>query len=171
MFADDAESIIKSTKTSTQQSYDDSTGDLILSFGKDKIDISGFNEEDYKKLANELSHEFAAKEIIDTIKSYPDLSDLNKRLSNEEISVDTDRVYASISNSDGELVFSIESKNNDSSTALTEKDGFHYIAWSSTTNEGVYYQSLNDGLKSTQSYIISLEPETNENVKKIKFKA
>ncbi|WP_435781876.1 hypothetical protein [Providencia hangzhouensis] len=75
--------------------------------------------------------------------------------------------YASISyigNNDGneilpvgDLIFSIEPK--EDCQASLNSDGFNYVATSSTTNEGVYYESLKDGLESTQSYLRTLEYE------------
>lgn len=104
MFHDNAESIIKSTPSTSKYTSDETTGDLVLDLGNKKIDISNYTEEDYKALSDDLSHELAAKEILDTIKNDPDFSDLNRRLESGEISLDTDRVYASISyigNNDG----------------------------------------------------------------------
>ncbi len=105
MFHDNAEGIIKSTPSTSKYTSDETTGDLVLDLGNKKIDISNYTEEDYKALSDDLSHELAAKEIEDTIKTDPELSDLNRRLSNGEISIDTDREYASLSDSNGELVF------------------------------------------------------------------
>lgn len=167
MFHDNAESIIKSTPSTSKYTSDETTGDLVLDLGNKKIDISNYTEEDYKALSDDLSHELAAKEILDTIKNDPDFSDLNRRLESGEISLDTDRVYASISyigNNDGneilpvgDLIFSIEPK--EDCQASLNSDGFNYVAISSTTNEGVYYESLKDGLESTQSYLRTLEYE------------
>ncbi|EBS2638914.1 hypothetical protein M2T32_25820 [Klebsiella pneumoniae] len=167
MFHDNAESIIKSTPSTSKYTSDETTGDLVLDLGNKKIDISNYTEEDYKALSDDLSHELAAKEILDTIKNDPDFSDLNRRLESGEISLDTDRVYASISyigNNDGneilpvgDLIFSIEPK--EDCQASLNSDGFNYVATSSTTNEGVYCESLKDGLESTQSYLRTLEYE------------
>ncbi|EAS4985481.1 hypothetical protein D7X41_19815 [Salmonella enterica] len=168
MFHDNAESIIKSTPSTSKYTSDETTGDLVLDLGNKKIDLSNYTEEDYKTLSDDLSHELAAKEIEDTIKTDPELSDLNTRLSNGEISINTDREYASITyigNSDGnevlpvgELVFSIESKNShDSSISLNSDEGFRFIAWDSES--GVYQPTLSDGLKSAQSNIQTLEAE------------
>ncbi|EBC4198961.1 hypothetical protein KAP61_004482 [Salmonella enterica subsp. enterica serovar Infantis] len=167
MFHDNAESIIKSTPSTSKYTSDETTGDLVLDLGNKKIDISNYTEEDYKALSDDLSHELAAKEILDTIKNDPDFSDLNRRLESGEISLDTDRVYASISyigNNDGneilpvgDLIFSIEPK--EDCQASLNSDGFNYVETSSTTNEGVYYESLKDGLESTQSYLRTLEYE------------
>lgn len=167
MFHDNAESIIKSTPSTSKYTSDETTGDLVLDLGNKKTDISNYTEEDYKALSDDLSHELAAKEILDTIKNDPDFSDLNRRLESGEISLDTDRVYASISyigNNDGneilpvgDLIFSIEPK--EDCQASLNSDGFNYVATSSTTNEGVYYESLKDGLESTQSYLRTLEYE------------
>ncbi|WP_213928854.1 hypothetical protein [Serratia marcescens] len=167
MFHDNAESIIKSTPSTSKYTSDETTGDLVLDLGNKKIDISNYTEEDYKGLSDDLSHELAAKEIEDTIKTDPELSDLNRRLENGEISLDTDRVYASISYIGkcddnevlpiGDLIFSIEPK--EDCQASLNSDGFNYVATSSTTNEGVYYKSLKDGLESTQSYLRTLEYE------------
>lgn len=167
MFHDNAERIIKSTPSTSKYTSDETTGDLVLDLGNKKIDISNYTEEDYKALSDDLSHELAAKEILDTIKNDPDFSDLNRRLESGEISLDTDRVYASISyigNNDGneilpvgDLIFSIEPK--EDCQASLNSDGFNYVATSSTTNEGVCYESLKDGLESTQSYLRTLEYE------------
>ncbi|EIF0095837.1 hypothetical protein LEW15_002808 [Salmonella enterica] len=158
MFHDNAESIIKSTPSTSKYTSDETTGDLVLDLGNKKIDLSSYTEEDYKTLSDDLSHELAAKEIEDTIKTDPELSDLNTRLSNGEISINTDREYASLDDKNGELVFSIESKNShDSSISLNSDEGFRFIAWDSES--GVYQPTLNDGLKSAQSYIRTLEEE------------
>ncbi|HHS9855046.1 TPA: hypothetical protein ACTW3A_004931 [Klebsiella quasipneumoniae subsp. quasipneumoniae] len=156
MFHDNAESIIKSTPTTSKYTSDETVGDLFLDLGNKKIDISNYTEEDYKGLSDDLSHELAAKEIEDTIKTDPELSDLNRRLSNGEISIDTDREYASLSDSNGELVFSIESKNShNSSKSLNSDEGFSFIAWGS--EDGIDHNSLSDGLKSAQSNIQLLD--------------
>ena len=158
MFHDNAESIIKSTPSTSKYTSDETTGDLVLDLGNKKIDISNYTEEDYKALSDDLSHQLAAKEIEDTIKTDPELSDLNRRLSNGEISIDTDREYASLSDSNGELVFSIESnKNHNPSKSLNSDEGFRFIAW-----DGEYggdQPTLSDGLKSAQSNIQILEAE------------
>lgn len=158
MFHDNAESIIKSTPSTSKYTSDETTGDLVLDLGNKKIDISNYTEEDYKALSDDLSHQLAAKEIEDTIKTDPELSDLNRRLSNGEISIDTDREYASLSDSNGELVFSIESnKNHNPSKSLNSDAGFRFIAW-----DGEYggdQPTLSDGLKSAQSNIQILEAE------------
>lgn len=110
MFHDNAESIIKSTPSTSKYTSDETTGDLVLDLGNKKIDISNYTEEDYKALSDDLSHELAAKEILDTIKNDPDFSDLNRRLESGEISLDTDRVYASISyigNNDGNEILPV----------------------------------------------------------------
>jgi len=165
MFHDNAESIVKSTATTARYTSDENGGDLILDTGNKKIDITNYTDADYKDLSDKLSHNFARKEMIDILKSEPELSDLNQGLSNGDISVDTDRVYASVSYVGsksilprGELIFSIEAKE-DSYGSLNTEDGVSYIAWSSTTNEGVSHKSLKDGLKSTQSYLNNLEAE------------
>lgn len=158
MFHDNAESIIKSTPSTSKYTSDETTGDLVLDLGNKKIDLSNYTEEDYKTLSDDLSHELAAKEIEDTIKTDPELSDLNTRLSNGEISINTDREYASLDDKNGELVFSIESKNShDSSISLNSDEGFRFIAWDSES--GVYQPTLSDGLKSAQSNIQTLEAE------------
>lgn len=158
MFHDNAESIIKSTPSTSKYTSDETTGDLVLDLGNKKIDISNYTEEDYKALSDDLSHQLAAKEIEDTIKTDPELSDLNRRLSNGEISIDTDREYASLSDGNGELVFSIESnKNHNPSKSLNSDEGFRFIAW-----DGEYggdQPTLSDGLKSAQSNIQILEAE------------
>lgn len=91
MFHDNAESIIKSTPSTSKYTSDETTGDLVLDLGNKKIDISNYTEEDCQASLN--------------------------------------------------------------------SDGFNYVATSSTTNEGVYYESLKDGLESTQSYLRTLEYE------------
>lgn len=165
MFHDNAESIVKSTATTARYTSDENGGDLIVDTGNEKIDITNYTEKDYKSLSDFLSHEIAAKEIIDTIKNDTALSDLSNRLSNGNLEVNTDRVYASISYTGdneilpmGDLIFSIEAKE-DSHGSLNNEDGVSYMAWSSTTNEGVSHKSLKDGLKSTQSYLNNLEAE------------
>ena len=165
MFHDNAESIVKSTATTSRYTSDESTGDLILDIGSKKIDITNYTEADYKSLSDDVSHDLAAKEIIDTIKNDPALSDLNNRLSNGSIDIDTDRVYASISYTCddetlpmGDLLFSVEAKE-DALASLNTKDGVSYMSWSSTTNEGVSHRSLRDGLENTQSYLQNLEAE------------
>lgn len=154
-FHDNAQGLIQSTKKNAKYTSDESTGDLILDTGNKKIDITNFTDADYKSLSDDLSHDFALKEMIDKIKEEPELSNLNQRLSNGDISADTDRSYASVSyvGSEailprGELIFSIE-----------VEDGVSYMAWSPTTNEGVSHLSLMAGLKSTQSYLNNLEAE------------
>lgn len=158
MFHDNAESIIKSTPSTSKYTSDETTGDLVLDLGNKMIDLSNYTEEDYKTLSDDFSHELAAKEIEDTIKTDPELSDLNTRLSNGEISINTDREYASLDDKNGELVFSIESKNShDSSIPLNSDEGFRFIAW-----DGEYggdQSTLSDGLKSAQSNIKTLEAE------------
>lgn len=165
MFHDNAESIVKSTATTSRYTSDESAGDLILDIGNKKIDLSNYTQEDYKSLSDDLSHELAAKEILDTIKTDPELSDLNRRLENGSLEVNTDRVYASISYIGdneilpmGDLIFSIEAKE-DSYGSLNNEDGISYMAWSSTTNEGFSHKSLRDGLEDTQSYLQNLEAE------------
>lgn len=160
MFHDNAEEIIKSTLPSSKYTSDENAGDFVLVVGDKKVDLSGYTKEDYAKLSDDLSHKLAAKEIIDTINSDPDLSDLNKMILNDDISVDTDRTYASINDINGNLIFSIESKNNDSSTSLNAENGFNYTSWSN--NEGVNHPSLKSGLESTQSYLISSDYELED---------
>lgn len=154
-FHDNAQSLIQSTKKNTKYTSDDSIGDLILNADDKKIDITNYTDADYKALSEDLSHDFALKEMIDKMKEEPELSDLNNRLLNGDITADTDRSYASVSYVGskgilprGDLIFSIE-----------VEDGVSYMAWSSTTNEGVSHLSLMDGLKSTQSYLNNLEAE------------
>ena len=165
MFHDNAESIVKSTATTSRYTSDESTGVLILDIGSKKIDITNYTEADYKSLSDDVSHDLAVKEIIDTVKNDPSLSDLNNRLLNRGIEVDTDRGYASISYTGdnetlpmGDLIFSIEAKE-DSYGSLNNKDGISYMSWSSTTNEGVSHKGLRDGLEDTQSYLQRLEAE------------
>lgn len=164
-FNENAQSLIQSTKENSKYTSDESTGDLILDIGDKKIDITNYTDADYKDLSDKLSHNFARKEMIDILKREPELSDLNQGLSNGDISVDTDRVYASVSYVGsksilprGELIFSIEAKE-DSYGSLNSESGVSYIAWSPTSNEGVSHLSLMDGLKSTQSYLNNLEAE------------
>jgi len=154
-FHDNAQGLIQSTKKNTKYTSDESAGDLILDTGNKKIDITNFTDVDYKSLSDDLSHDFALKEMIDKIKEEPELSNLNQRLLNGDITADKDRTYASVSYVGdkeilprGDLIFSIEIE-----------DGVSYMAWSSTTNEGVSHLSLMAGLKSTQSYLNNLEAE------------
>lgn len=162
IFHDDPEGIIKSASKSYKYSSDEITGDLVLDLGHKKIDLSKYTKEDYKNLSDELSHELAAKQIINIIKTDPELSDLNNRFKSNDVWLDTDRGYASISYngendkiSTGELLFSIES-NGDSSDSLNS-NGFKYMSWSN--NEGVYHSSLKSGLESTESYLRFLDEE------------
>lgn len=166
MFHDNAESIIKSTPSTSKYTSDETTGDLVLDLGNNKIDLSNYTEEDYRALSDDLSHELAAKEIEDTIKTDPELSDLNRMLENGEIWVNTDFGYASvmytgendiadkIPGGSGNLIFSIKSKE-DCLASLNSDDGFKYI----TDFDGVYKESIKDGLKDAQSYLYTLEAE------------
>lgn len=166
MFHDNAESIIKSTPSTSKYTSDETTGDLVLVLGNNKIDLSNYTEEDYRALSDDLSHELAAKEIEDTIKTDPELSDLNSKLSNGDIWVNTNFGYASvmytgendiadkIPGGSGNLIFSIKS-NEDCLASLNSDDGFKYI----TDFDGVYKESIKEGLEDAQSYLYTLKVE------------
>lgn len=164
MFHDNAESIIKSTPSTSKYTSDETTGDLVLDLGNKKIDISNYTEEDYKALSDDLSHELAAKEIEDTIKTNPELSDLNSKLSNGDVWVNTDFGYASVMYTgdndvadklpSGNLIFSIQSKE-DCHASLNSDEGFRYIS----EIDGVYKKSIKEGLEDAQSYLYTLEEE------------
>ncbi|HFV9277692.1 TPA: hypothetical protein ACIAIG_004708, partial [Enterobacter asburiae] len=84
----------------------------------------------------------------------PALKDLNDKLSVGEISVDTKNEYASVKDSNGELLFSIESSYG-AASPLTKNDEFEIISWNE--NDGVYHNSINEGLKAVQKNILSKE--------------
>ncbi|ELU9969602.1 hypothetical protein SFD26_004005 [Salmonella enterica subsp. enterica serovar Infantis] len=148
------EKMIKEIKTNTKYTPDNTVGDLILDLGDKQLDITNFTECQFRSLSDDLSHELASQEIIDVIKTYPALKDLNDKLSVGEISVDTKNEYASVKDSNGELLFSIESSYG-ADSPLTKNDEFEIISWNE--NDGVYHNSISEGLKAVQKNILSKE--------------
>lgn len=148
------EKMIKEIKTNPKYTSDNTVGDLILDLGDKQLNITNYTECQFRSLSDDLSHELASQEIIDVIKTDPALKDLNDKLSVGEITVDTKNEYASVKDTNGELLFSIESSYGIDSP-LTKNDEFEIISWNE--NDGVYHNSISEGLKAVQSSILSKE--------------
>ncbi|EIM9434792.1 hypothetical protein LN840_004699 [Escherichia coli] len=148
------EKIIKSSPFKMKYSQDSDVGDLVLDLGEKQIDITNYNECEFRSLSDDLSHELAAHEILDVIKTDPALKDLSDKLSLGEISVDTNNEYATVRDINGEMLFSIESSYG-TDAPLTKNDEFEILSWSGI--DGVYHNSINEGLIAVQNNILSNE--------------
>ncbi|EMG6929022.1 hypothetical protein V5J53_004519 [Salmonella enterica] len=148
------EKMIKEIQSNPKYTSDNTVGDLILDLGDKQLDITNYTECQFRSLSDDLSHELASQEIIDVIKTDPALKDLNDKLSVGEITVDTKNEYASVKDTNGELLFSIESSYGIDSP-LTKNDDFEIISWNE--NDGVYHNSISEGLKAVQKNVLSKE--------------